>query len=106
MEKIMIRLNKMRLALAAAMLCGVFVSGAALAQSTTPPPRPAVTATAPKAEPSTWDKTKSMSRKQWNSAKARWASEKVKWKDCSAKSKDQRLRGTKRWTFIGHCMTD
>ena len=38
--------------------------------------------------------------------KPKWAMEKAKWKDCNAKSKADKLSGTKRWTFIGHCMTD
>jgi hypothetical protein len=98
--------------LAAVLLAGALAS-AAVAQT---PPTPPAAAPAPKAtpapkpaaktEPSAWDKTKDMSRKEWNSAKGQWVMEKAKWKGCSEKSREQKLRGTKRWTFIGHCMTD
>lgn len=94
-----------------AALAGVLASGAAYAQQSTPSPRPAPAVTAPmkpvetKASPTAWDKTKAMSRKQWNAAKNSWAMEKGKWNDCTKQSKAEKLRGTKRWTFIGNCMT-
>lgn len=58
-----------------------------------------------KAEPSVWDKTKDMTRTQWNNAKGAWAKEKGKWRDCNAKAKAEKLSGTKRWSSIGSCMT-
>ena len=57
------------------------------------------------AEPSTWDKTKDMTRRQWNKAKTAWAKEKEKWRDCNAEARKEKLSGTKRWTSIGKCMT-
>lgn len=60
---------------------------------------------ATKAEPTAWDKTKDMTRKQWSSAKGAWTKEKDKWRGCNAKAKAEKLSGTKRWTAIGSCMT-
>ncbi|MEW6449821.1 MAG: hypothetical protein AB1490_04160 [Pseudomonadota bacterium] len=61
--------------------------------------------TAKKAEPTVWDKTKDMTRKQWNNAKGAWAKEKDKWRACNDKAQREKLSGTKRWTAIGSCMT-
>ena len=58
-----------------------------------------------KAEPTVWDKTKDMSRTQWNKAKGAWAKEKDKWQVCNDKAKREKLSGTKRWSAIGSCMT-
>jgi len=67
------------------------------------------TAAEKKAEPSaaasTWDKTKAMTRAQWNKAKKAWAQEKDKWNDCNAQARKDKLSGTKRWSFISSCMT-
>lgn len=60
---------------------------------------------AKKAEPTVWDKTKDMTRKQWNNAKGAWAKEKDKWRVCNDKARREKLSGTKRWTAIGSCMT-
>ena len=92
-------------------LASALAAGAAFAQQSTPSPRPAPAVIAPmkpvetKASPTAWDKTKGMSRKQWNAAKNSWAMEKGKWNDCTKQSKAEKLRGTKRWTYIGNCMT-
>ena len=53
----------------------------------------------------TWDKTKAMTRKEWDSAKKKWAMEKVKWQDCNRKSSAEKLAAPKSWSFIGSCMT-
>ena len=53
----------------------------------------------------TWDETKAMTRKQWNSAKKKWASEKVKWSDCNRQADAQKLETPKSWSFVASCMT-
>jgi hypothetical protein len=55
--------------------------------------------------PTTWDKTKAMTRKEWDSAKKKWAMEKVKWQDCNRQSNTEKLTAPKSWSFIGSCMT-
>ena len=82
-------------------LGAAFTCGSAAAQQR----KEAPAATRTKAEPSTWDKTKDMTRQQWNKARKAWAKEKDKWRDCNAQSKKDKLSGTKRWTSIGKCMT-
>ena len=89
-------------------------SGIATAQQAPLPAKPAPVATAPattgtKAESSapvlTWDKTKAMTRKEWDAAKKKWAMEKVKWQDCNRQSNVEKLTAPKSWSFIGSCMT-
>ena len=58
-----------------------------------------------KAEPSTWDQTKEMTRKEWDVAKKKWAQEKVKWNDCNRQSSKEKLEAPKSWSFIASCMT-
>jgi hypothetical protein len=100
--------------LALSALALVLCSGIAAAQQTPPSAKPAVAATAPattsaKAESptsaSTWDKTKAMTRKEWDAAKKKWAMEKVKWQDCNRQSKAEKLAAPKSWSFVGSCMT-
>ncbi len=100
--------------LALSTLALALYSGIAAAQQPPLPAKPAVAATAPtttgtKAESSTsaltWDQTKTMTRKEWDSAKKKWAMEKVKWQDCNRQSNAEKLAAPKSWSFIGSCMT-
>jgi hypothetical protein len=100
--------------LALSALALTLYSGIATAQQTPLPAKSAPAATAPattgtKAESSTststWDKTKAMTRKEWDVAKKKWAMEKVKWQDCNRQSKADKLTAPKSWSFIGSCMT-
>jgi len=58
-----------------------------------------------KADPSVWDQTKDMTRKQWNEAKKKWATEKQQWRDCNNQAKKEKLAAPKSWSFIASCMT-
>src|ERR1700688_1288811 len=84
-------------------------SGIAAAQQTPLPAKPAPATTGTKADSSTsaltGDQTKSMTRKEWDSAKKKWAMEKVKWQDCNRQSNAEKLAAPKSWSFIGSCMT-
>jgi len=100
--------------LALSALALALYSGIAAAQQTPLPTKPAQAATAPattgaKTESSTstltWDKTKAMTRKEWDAAKKKWAMEKVKWQDCNRQSNTEKLAAPKSWSFIGSCMT-
>ena len=68
------------------------------------PPKPAAKVEQ-KAEPSTWDQTKEMTRKEWDAAKKKWAQQKVKWNDCNQQSRKEKLEAPKSWSFIASCMT-
>ena len=87
-------------------LCALAValSGGTVAAQQTPPSKPAVKMEQ-KAEPSTWDQTKEMTRKEWDAAKKKWAQQKVKWNDCNRQSRKEKLETPKSWSFIGSCMT-
>ena len=94
-------------AMATALACGV-----ALAQQSSPsdkPPAPPIATTEPpaakKTEPSAWDQTKAMTRKEWDAAKRKWAMEKVKWRDCNRQARAEKLTAPKSWSFIASCMT-
>lgn len=99
---------QLKTTLAVSALALVLCSGVALAQTPSPAkPAPAATmapATTGAKTDSTWDKTKAMTRKEWNAAKAKWATEKVKWKDCNQQAKAEKLTAPKSWSFIGSCM--
>ena len=87
-------------------LCALAValtSGTVAAQQT-PPPKPAAKVEQ-KAEPSVWDQTKAMTRKEWDVAKKKWAQQKVKWNDCNRQSRKEKLEAPKSWSFIASCMT-
>jgi hypothetical protein len=56
-------------------------------------------------EPSVWDQTKSMTRKQWNKARKTWAMERDKWRDCNRQSRARKLTAPESWSFIASCMT-
>ena len=105
---------RLKTTLALSALALSLYSGIAAAQQTPLPAKPAPAATAPattgtKAEfstsTSTWDKTKAMTRKEWDAAKKKWAMEKVKWQDCNRQSNAEKLTAPKSWSFIGSCMT-
>ena len=86
-------------------LCALGValtSGTVAAQQT--PPKPAAKVEQ-KAEPSVWDQTKAMTRREWDVAKRKWAQEKVKWNDCNRRSRREKLEAPKSWSFIASCMT-
>ena len=105
---------RLRTTLALPALALALYSGIAAAQQTPLPAKPAPAITAPattgtKSESSTsistWDKTKAMTRKEWDVAKKKWAVEKVKWQDCNQQSNAEKLTAPKSWSFIGSCMT-
>jgi hypothetical protein len=79
----------------AAIVLGVVMPGAALAQTTTPP----------SSTSSKLDDVSKWTSKQWNRAKAKWEKETEKWADCQRQSKDQNLTGRKSWSFLASCMT-
>ena len=86
-------------------LCALAVAlsvGTVAAQQT--PPKPAAKVEQ-KAEPSTLDQTKEMTRKEWDAAKKKWAQQKVKWNDCNHQSRKDKLEAPKSWSFIASCMT-
>ncbi len=97
----MSRFNRM---LAWAVLAAALSTGMAAAQPT-PPPAPIPAKTGGKAEPSAWDETKAMTRKQWNVAKKKWVVEKVRWRDCNRQATAGKLEAPKSWSFIASCMT-
>jgi hypothetical protein len=74
-------MSRMSCTLAFCALAVALTSGPVAAQQT-PPPKPAAKVeqkTEPsKTEPSIWDQTKEMTRKEWATAKKKWAQEKVK----------------------------
>ena len=107
-------MSRLKTMLALSALALALYSGTAAAQQTPLPAKPAPAATAPattgnKAETatpnSTWDKTKAMTRKEWETAKKKWAMEKIKWQDCNRQSDAEKLTAPKSWSFIGNCMT-
>ena len=86
-------------------LCALAVAlsvGTVAAQQTSPKPAAKVEQ---KAEPSTWDQSKEMTRKEWDAAKKKWAQQKVKWNDCNHQSRKDKLEAPKSWSFIASCMT-
>jgi hypothetical protein len=89
------KMSFVRSAVVAAAVLGAVTSGAALAQTTTPP-----SSTSSKV-----DDVSKWTSKQWNRAKAKWAEEKEKWADCQKQSEDQNLTGRKSWSFLASCMT-
>jgi len=87
-------------------LCALAValSSGMVAAQQTPPPKPAAKVEQ-RAEPSVWDQTKEMTRKEWDVAKKKWAQQKVKWNDCNRQSRKEKLEAPKSWSFIANCMT-
>lgn len=85
-----------RIVVAAAMTaCLIFAAPLAMAQAP---------GTAPPA-PSTMEKIKEMTRKEWSAAKAKWSSEKEKWARCRREAQAQKLTMRQRWTYRVECMT-
>jgi hypothetical protein len=86
---------------AAVLALALASSGLALAQtppaSTSPPASSSPSTTAE--DVSNWTK------KKWAEMKAKWAKEKVKYADCRKQAKDQKLTGTKGWSFTADCMS-
>ena len=101
--------------LALAVLAVTLTAGIAAAQQTSTPPASVPAKPAPaaktdgKAEPSaavsTWDQTKTMTRKQWDTAKKKWETEKVQWQVCNRQADAEKLKAPKSWSFIASCMT-
>ena len=100
-------------------LAFVLATSFAVAQTPTPPAKPAPTgamkqdqmksdqlkssATTSSTKSST-DEVKNWSEKKWNSMKAEWQKDKAKWNACDQKSKDQKLTGKASWSFFYDCM--
>ena len=94
-------MSPMNCTLALCAFAVALTSGTVAAQQT---PTPAAKVEQ-KAEPSTWDQTKEMTRKEWDAAKKKWAQQKVKWNDCNRQSRNEKLEAPKSWSFIASCMT-
>jgi hypothetical protein len=86
-----------RSTLLAVLALGIAGSGSALAQSTPPSTNPPPAASS--------DDTSTWTKKKWHEMKVKWAAEKVKYADCRKQAKEQKLTGTKGWTFTADCMT-
>ena len=56
------------------------------------------------AQPSTIDKVKGWTQKQWNATKAELQKDKAKWDSCNKRATAQHLSGRKSWSFIYDCM--
>ncbi len=95
-------MSRMNCKLALCALAIALASGPVAAQQT-PPSKPAAKMEQ-KAEPSTWDQTKEMTRKEWHTAKKKWALEKSKWNDCNRQSRKEKMEAPKSWSFIASCM--
>jgi hypothetical protein len=83
--------------LTATVIAGVVGSGVAFSQEPKKDP------SAP--PPTTSEKVKAISKKEWDKMKGQWAKQKEKWADCNKQSQDQKLTGRKSWSFIASCMT-
>jgi hypothetical protein len=57
------------------------------------------------AQPSTVEKIKTMSKKEWAKLVAEWTKNKDKYKVCRDKAKADGLKGRKRWASIYDCKT-
>jgi hypothetical protein len=96
-------MSRMSCMIALCVIAVVVTSGTVAAQQT-PPPKP-VAKVEQKAELPTWDQTKTMTRKEWDTAKKKWAQEKAKWSDCNRQSRREKLEAPQSWSFIASCMT-
>ena len=83
-------MSPIRKLLAAAVCVSIITSSIAFAQN---------------APPSTTEKVKTITQREWNRMKVQWAKEKEKWASCNKLSKDQKLKRSKSWSFIASCMT-
>jgi len=86
-----------RSTLLAVLALGIAGSGLALAQSSPPSTTPPPAASS--------DDASSWTKKKWHEMKAKWATEKVKYADCRKQAKEQKLTGTKSWSYTADCMT-
>jgi hypothetical protein len=66
---------------------------------------PVLAQTNPPAQPSTVDKIKTMTKKEWAKLVAEWTKNKEKYGTCRDKAKAEGLKGRKRWASIYDCMT-
>ena len=57
-----------------------------------------------RAEPSTTEKVKHWTQRQWNAAKAEWQKDEAKWDKCNQRATAQHLSGRKSWSYIYDCM--
>jgi hypothetical protein len=55
-------------------------------------------------EPSTTDKVKHWTQRNWNAAKVEWQKDKGKWDVCNQRATERHLSGRKSWSFIYDCM--
>jgi hypothetical protein len=100
-------MSRIRFCLTAAFLAAT-LSGAAIAQTSVPPPAkkpaPATSATdSSKASIST--QVENWTEDQWEAAKKEWAKDTAKWTSCQKQSSSQKLEGRKSWPFLYKCMT-
>jgi hypothetical protein len=84
--------------LAAAVIAGLAGTGVAFSQDQSKKDQSAPA-------PTTTEKVKAISKKEWDKMKGQWAKQKEKWADCNKQSQDQKLTGRKSWSFIASCMT-
>ena len=96
-------MTRITTSLAAALVATAMLSAPLYAQ-TTPSTTPSTTtpATTP-TEPSTADKVKNMTMKQWAKLVAEWRKDKAKYTGCRDAAKGLKLKA--RWTSIYDCMT-
>jgi hypothetical protein len=89
------RADPMRLKwfLAIAVMAGLIGTGVAFSQNPSPAP------------PTTTEKVKAISKREWNKMKRQWAKQTDKWESCNKQADDQKLSGRKSWSFIAGCMT-
>ncbi len=101
-------MSRISVCLTAAFLA-VFLSGAAIAQTSASPPatKPAATrSAADSSKASIPTQVEKWSKDQWEAAKKEWAKETTKWADCRQQSSKQKLEGRKSWPFLYKCMTN
>jgi hypothetical protein len=101
------RMSRISFCLTAAFLAAA-LSGAAVAQTSVPPPAkkpaPATSATdSSKASIST--QVGNWTEDQWEAAKKEWAKDTAKWTSCQKQSSRQKMEGRKSWPFLYKCMT-
>jgi hypothetical protein len=64
----------------------------------------AQTPVVPTEQRSTATKIENWTTEQYNAAKVEWEKDKAKWAHCEQQSTDQKLTGTKSWSFLYTCM--
>ena len=101
-------MGRARAFVAAAVLLAVAGSGIGYAQTPASSPATSQAQASPgptSAEPSIPKRVETWTRVQWNAAQKVWAKDKAKWADCRKQSRNQKLEGRKRWSFLYKCMT-